>query len=39
MLRKAGRERPRYVVSILRDGARLATCHSDAGFGSWARMI
>ena len=35
----AGREMPMYVISIVRVGARLATCHSDAGFGSRARKI
>ena len=35
-MRKAGREMPRYVVSIVRVGARLATCDSDARFGSRA---
>ena len=30
---------PRYVVSIVRVGARLVTCHSDARFGSRARKI
>ena len=34
MLREAGREMSRYVVGIVRVGARLAMCHSDAGFGS-----
>ena len=38
-MRKAGREVSRYVVGIVRVGARLATCHSDAGFGSRARKI
>ena len=39
ILRKAGREMPRYVVSIVRVGARLATCNSDARFGSRVRNI
>ena len=30
---------PRYVVSIVRIGAWLATCHSDARFGSRTRKI
>ena len=29
----------RYVVSIVRFGAKLATCHRDARFGSRARKI
>ena len=29
----------RYVVGIVRVGTRLATCYSDAGFGSRARKI
>ena len=38
-MRKAGREMPRYVVSIVRVGARLATCHSDERFGNRARKL
>ena len=30
---------PRYVISIVRVGARHATCHSDARFGNRARKI
>ena len=34
MLREAGREMSLYVVGIVRVGARFATCHNDAWFGS-----
>ena len=36
ILRKASRRMPRYVVGVVRIGARFATCHGDAGFGSRA---
>ena len=39
ILREAGREMSRCVVGIVRVGARFATCHNDAGFGSRAGMI
>ena len=29
----------RYIVGIVRVGARFATCHSDAGFGNRAGKI
>ena len=37
ILREVGRKMPQYIVGIVRVGARFATCHSDAGFGSRAR--
>ena len=39
ILREAGRKMSRDVVGIVRVGARFATCHSDAWFGSRAGNI
>ena len=37
ILRKASRKIPWHIIGIVRIGAKFATCHNDAGFGSRAR--